>query len=83
VIKCYQLSDTADNTQLIAIGLIMMASSWQRSADSHTRKEVSMNALQASLIVSGLFVLRLAIPLALTLIFGLLMNSLMPKNNVD
>ena len=35
-----------------------------------------MNTLQASLIVTGLFVARLAIPLALTLLFGLLMNAL-------
>jgi hypothetical protein len=35
-----------------------------------------MNTLEASLIVTGLFVARLAIPLALTVLFGLLMNSL-------
>jgi len=42
-----------------------------------------MNSLQASLIVSGLFVLRLALPLALTLLFGLLMNSLLSKDKLD
>lgn len=35
-----------------------------------------MNTLEASLVVAGLFVARLAIPLALTVLFGLLMNSL-------
>lgn len=42
-----------------------------------------MNPLEASLVVSGLFVLRLAIPLALTLLFGLLMNSLISGDSVD
>lgn len=42
-----------------------------------------MNPLEASLVVSGLFILRLAIPLALTLLFGLLMNSLMSGDSVD
>jgi hypothetical protein len=42
-----------------------------------------MNPLEASLVVSGLFVLRLAIPLALTLLFGLLMNSLISSDSVD
>ena len=42
-----------------------------------------MNPLEATLVVSGLFVLRLAIPLALTLLFGLLMNSLISRNSVD
>lgn len=42
-----------------------------------------MNTLEASLIVSGLFVARLAIPLALTLLFGLLMNALASRDSAD
>ena len=42
-----------------------------------------MNELQASLIVSGLFVARLAIPLVLTLLFGMLMNSLISGESLD
>jgi len=42
-----------------------------------------MNSLEATLVVSGLFVLRLAIPLALTLLFGLLMNSLVSGDAVE
>jgi hypothetical protein len=42
-----------------------------------------MNTLEASLIVSGLFVARLAIPLALTLLFGLLMNALTSRDSAD
>jgi hypothetical protein len=42
-----------------------------------------MDSLQASLIVSGLFILRLALPLVLTLLFGLLMNSLVSREDLD
>jgi hypothetical protein len=42
-----------------------------------------MNSLQASLIVTGLFVARLAVPLALTLLFGLIMNSLVSSDTVE
>ena len=42
-----------------------------------------MNPLEASLVVSGLFVLRLAIPLALTLLFGLLMNALLSGDSAE
>ena len=42
-----------------------------------------MDTLQASLIVTGLFVARLAIPLALTLLFGLLMNSLVSGDSME
>jgi hypothetical protein len=42
-----------------------------------------MDTLQASLVVSGLFILRLAIPLALTLLFGLIMNSLVSSESLE
>jgi hypothetical protein len=42
-----------------------------------------MNGLEASLIVAGLFVARLAIPLALTLLFGLLMNRFVAGDRLD
>lgn len=42
-----------------------------------------MNPLEATLVVSGLFILRLAIPLALTLLFGLLMNSIISGDSVE
>ena len=42
-----------------------------------------MNSLEATLVVSGLFLLRLAIPLALTLLFGLLMNSLFSGESTE
>lgn len=42
-----------------------------------------MNTLEASLVVSGLFVLRIAVPLAITLLFGLLMNSLISGDSLD
>jgi hypothetical protein len=42
-----------------------------------------MDTLQASLIVTGLFVARLAVPLALTLLFGLLMNSLVSGESTE
>lgn len=42
-----------------------------------------MNTLEATLIVTGLFVARLAIPLAITLLFGLLMNSLLSGDNAE
>lgn len=42
-----------------------------------------MNTLEASLIVTGLFVARLAIPLALTLLFGLMMNRLIAGDSLD
>lgn len=42
-----------------------------------------MNSLEATLIVTGLFVARLAIPLALTLLFGLLMNSLISGDSIE
>ena len=38
-----------------------------------------MNSIEATAIIAVLFVLRLGFPLALTLLFGLLMNRLMNR----
>jgi hypothetical protein len=38
-----------------------------------------MNTIEGTAIVIALFVLRLGFPLALTLVFGLLMNKLMNR----
>ncbi|GMQ79307.1 MAG: hypothetical protein BMS9Abin02_1883 [Anaerolineae bacterium] len=40
-----------------------------------------MNSLDASFIVILLFLLRLAVPLILTLLFGLMMNRLLDRMN--
>jgi hypothetical protein len=38
-----------------------------------------MNSFEATLIVTGLFVLRIAFPLLLTLAFGLAMNRMLER----
>ncbi len=40
-----------------------------------------MNSLDASFLIIGLFLLRLAVPIVMTLLFGLMMNRLMGRMN--
>ena len=42
-----------------------------------------MNSLDGSFILILLFLLRLAVPLVLTLLFGLLMNRLLERMNYE